>query len=616
MAYRPFCPRAATLFAFAATAYLTACGGSATGSGSSALPMTMSLPVSSIDVEQDGNLMPSVAVTVSNAPGTVTTTVTGLPAGISAQVTQSGTTPMVMFSGGPGVAAGTYTATVTAVSGTQTVSQPLSVVNDVVSVVNASVDTSLGVNGNLEQFMATSFQIAQWTGDIFGSGSTAAARESELTNIGAQHLRMQVVAGGMPMVSNTGTAADWDFSTLDTTVQPVLASADHSPEFQIATAPAWMCDSNGDLKVAAHAQDFAVYAANLVRYYNKGGFDWGGQHFQSPSGTPITWWGIFNEYNVNGLSAADYVTLYNTVVPEMLAVDPTIRFSALEFSDWGLGTADGGDPMVYLPAFLAGANAGGVNTQVDVLSTHFYGTCNQKDTDTTLFAQPPLFAQNIAYFYKALATRPDLQNTQVWVTENNVNADYSDANGMSTCNPGQVFVADQRGTSAFFAAWRPLVFSLLGKAGNRALYHWAYSGDQQYGEVDADSNTYLSYWVDQELAKFFPSAPEQTGEEILQLSSTDATTVETLAVKSSDGTLRIMVVDYAVKNANDNNGTGAPRTVAVELSGLGSFSTAALLTIDANTSVTSGPSATSITPSSRIPITLGGYGVAFLTLKP
>ena len=86
----------------------------------------------------------------------------------------------------------------------------------------------------------------------------------------------------------------------------------------------------------------------------------------------------------------------------------------------------------------------------------------------------------------------------VWVTENNVNADYEGNNGMSTCNPNQVFVDDHRGTSAFFAAWRPcaICFRQLGKVGNQALYHWQrYYGDRQYGEVDKSGLApYLSYW--------------------------------------------------------------------------------------------------------------------------
>ena len=41
-----------------------------------------------------------------------------------------------------------------------------------------------------------------------------------------------------------------------------------------------------------------------------------------------------------------------------------------------------------------------------------------------------------------------------------------------------------------------------------------------------------------------------------------------------------------------------------------------LLTIDARTNVASGPSETPVTPSARMTISLDGYAVAFLTLKP
>jgi hypothetical protein len=420
----------------------------------------------------------------------------------------------------------------------------------------------------------------------------------------------------MAMATNTGAASDWDFTILDQTVQPVLASADHSPEFQIATAPAWMCFSNGQLDVTNHVKDFAAYAANLVRYYNKGGFDWGGTHFQSPSNYPITWWGIFNEPNGNGITADQYVTIYDTVVPAMLAVDPTIKLSAVEYSDYGLGTGDGGDPMTYLPTFLAAASADGVNTQVNVVSTHFYSSCNQSDPDTALMNTVPQFAANVSYFYQELQTRPDLAHVPVWVTENNVNADYEGANGMSTCNPNQVFVDDHRGTSAFFAAWRPYVFSQLGKVGNQALYHWDYDADQQYGEVDPSGNTYLSYWVDQALASIYPSTPASPGPSILELSATDTTMVETLATKNADGSVTVMVDDHAVASPTDNNGGGAARTVIVDVSSLGNFNSASLLSINAASSASSAPVPVAVTPASRMTVSLAGYGVAWLVLKP
>jgi hypothetical protein len=593
--------------------FMVGCGGANHGT-----PTAVTMQATPILLPQDGAAV-QVPITIVSYDAHAQVTFSNLPALVEATyaIGPIGPSGTLTFTASSATPAGTYTSTVLVSSASLSASTTFTLVIAPVVKVSSTVDTTLGVKGKLEQFMATSFQIFQYTGEIFGTGATATARVQELTNLGAQHNRMQVIAGGMPMVSNAGTAADWDFTTLDTTAQPVLASGDHSPEFQIGTAPVWMCDSQGHLLVAAHAKDFAAYAANLVRYYNKGGFDVGSTHFQSSSTYPIVWWGIFNEYNLNGLSATDYVTLYNATVPAMLAVDPTIKISALEFSDFGLGSGGPGDPMQFLPAFLAPANAGGVKAQVDVLSTHFYGTCNQTDTDANLFVQVPVFAQNLNYFYKELASRPDLANTQVWVTENNVNADFSGASGKSTCNPSQTFVTDQRGTSAFFAAWRPYVFSQLGKAGNRALYQWEYAADKQYGEVDSTSNFFLSYWVDRTLANMFPSTPTSPGPDILSLTSTDSSSIETLATKSAiDGSVRVMIVDLAVHAPTDNNGTGVPRTVIVDTSSLGTFGAASVLTIDASTSVTNGPTGAGVSPSARIPVMLNGYGTAFVTLTP
>jgi hypothetical protein len=177
-------------------------------------------------------------------------------------------------------------------------------------------------------------------------------------------------------------------------------------------------------------------------------------------------------------------------------------------------------------------------------------------------------------------------------------------------------VDDHRGTSAFFAAWRPYVFSQLGKVGNQALYHWAYDGDQQYGEVDGSGNTYLSYWVDQALAAIYPAAPGSAGQNILELNATDTTTVETLATKNADGSVTVMVDNHAVGSASDNNGSGAPRTVIADISGLGSFSSASELSINATSSASSAPAAVAVTPAARMTIVVPGYGVTWLMLKP
>jgi hypothetical protein len=597
------------------------CGGGSSTSSSQAT-VSVSLGGTTLVMPQDGTAATlPVNVTVTGAGGSANVTVSDLPEGVTAQFSAVGGGPSgtLTFTGSAntGTSSGTYTPTVQAtLTGGQSSTQSFTLVIAVVAKVGNAPDSTLGVNGRLEQFMATSFYVSAWDGDFFGSNPIPL--ENTMTALGTQHIRLQIsTPEGVPMLTNTGTASDWDFSIIDRTVQPVLASADHSPELQLAMAPPWMCFSNGQMDVTNHAHDFAAYAANMVRYYNKGGFDWGGTHFQSPSNYPITWWGIFNEPNNDGVnvSAAQYTALYNIVVPAMLAVDPTIKFSALEFSDWGLGSGGSSDPMTWLPVFLAPANAGGVKTHVDILSTHLYSSCNQTDTDDAVFNSIPAFAANVRYFYQALAARPDLASLPVWVTENNVNAD-SNNNGMSGCNPGQVFVDDHRGTSAFFAAWRPCVFSQLGKAGNQALYQWVYSADQQNGEVDTSGNTYLSYWVDKSLASYFPSTPGALGPNILTLSTTDPYTVETLATESSTGAVTVMVADRAVHATTDNNGNGDPRTIIVDLSSLGSFSSASLLTIDAATSASAEPAAVSITPATRMTITLPGYGVALLKLMP
>jgi hypothetical protein len=132
--------------------------------------------------------------------------------------------------------------------------------------------------------------------------------------------------------------------------------------------------------------------------------------------------------------------------------------------------------------------------------------------------------------------------------------------------------------------------------------------------VDYNSgNIYLSYWVDQALGQAFPSAAPPS---ILALTATDTSTVEVLTTKNSDGSVVIMVADRAVHAASDNNGTGDPRTVVVDVSALGKFSSATTLTLDANTNIATGPSPVAVPFTPQMTIALGGYGVTFLTLKP
>jgi hypothetical protein len=409
---------------------------------------------------------------------------------------------------------------------------------------------------------------------------------------------LQGISQGVPQT----TANTWDFTVLDDVTQPVLGVGDHSPEFQIAVAPAFMYDANHNFLDPSYAT-FAAYAQNLVRYYNTGGFtSVDGVFHVSPSSYPIAWWGIYNEPNFNKLDSGPYTQLYNKVVPKMQAVDPYLKFAALELGDY-TGLAN-----TFMPAFVTGVTA-----HVDVLATHFYSSCNQKDSDAQVFSTIPDFVSEVGDIYAQMQTNPALTSVPVWVTENNVNADFSDPNGNSTCHPDQKFVTDLRGSSAFFAAWRPYVFSQLGKARAQALYHWDFDADKQFGEVDYSTGAVqLSYWVDYWLERMFPSPP---GAELLSYMTTDTSDIEVLPVVNGDGSVVVMVANYAVKSSGDNNGPGAPRTILIDTTALGNFGSGSLLTIDANTNVASGPVASAVTPAPQISVTLNGYGVAFLTLK-
>jgi hypothetical protein len=504
--------------------------------------------------------------------------------------------PWIVPANQPQTPAGTYNVTINATNNVSSGSAALTLeVNIVAALYPISSAPPTYPIQTLNTFMTTSFQPASWTDQFFIQNPGATAT---LNSLQPQHIRMQVVERDIPQT----TATTWDFSYLDGIVNPILSVADHSPEFQIARGPDFMYDSTGQNFLDPTYQQFAGFAANLVQYYNTGGFtDAGGVFHKSSSSYPITLWGIYNEPNINGLTAAQYVSLYNTVVPAMQAVDPTLKFSAVELADFGT------EPQTYLPTFVANVTA-----HVDVVSTHFYSTCNQKDTDQTIFDSITNYLPHISYIYSQLQTNPALANVPVWMTENNVNADYDKGGGISACN-GTPFVTDQRGTSAFFAAWRPTVFSKLAQVGVHALYHWDFNADAQYGEVNGSNDqTYLSYWVDYWLSRYYASPP---GAQILPMADPDTATVEILPTQYSDGSVVIMVANHAVQNPADNNGPGDPRTVIVDVSALGSFSTASALTLDATTNITTGPSPVTLTPAARMSVTLNGYGVTFLTLK-
>jgi hypothetical protein len=464
--------------------------------------------------------------------------------------------------------------------------------------VQATVTVNSTTSGPFDLAMSTSFQPAEWDYTFFQQFPGA------LTPLGAlnpSHIRLQGISQGVPQTAPTA----WNFNVLDAITQPVLGVGDHSPEFQIAKAPPFMYgnnNSNGTFSDLTF-QQFAGYAQNLVRYYNTGGFKPpGGSALVSPSypGRTITWWGIYNEPSINNnLDATEYTTMYNALVPAMQAVDPNIKFVGLE--------------MCCSSENWAATFAANVNAQVDAVASHYYSSCNQKDTDTQVMGTVPGFAASVQSIRGYLAPNPNLANVPIWITENNVNADFNSGNGMSACNPGQTFVDDLRGSDAFFAAWRPYVFSQVGKAGVQLLYHWDFDADPQFGELnEATGQTQLSYWVDYWLGQMFPPG---SGARLLNFTNTNNAEVEVLPVMNPDGSVVVLVSNHAVASAVDNNGRGLDGSVTVNLSGLGPFTTASLVTFDSTTSPINGPTQVAISPASPITLTLNGYSSALFKLK-
>jgi hypothetical protein len=542
----------------------------------------------------------------SGATGSVTISASGLPTGLTATFIQFGSSSsgsVTFATSSTPAAAGTYTITLSATDGTVTATTTVAVTVPVMLTVTSTIDTASAFSGHLQQFMSTNVLPNPQSDAFFYSYPST-------TNIAALnplHVRIQPNPAVIPWMTNSPTpvSTDWSFANLDITVQPMLTFGDYSPVFQIAEAPPFLNDQYGHfISNATNLALLTTYAQNLVRYYNtSAGFTYAGKTFVSPSGHHITWWEIFNEPNINNVTDAQYVSMYNMLVPAMLAIDPTLKFVAISLSDYS------GQPQSYLPGLVLPTASGGLNAQIDAVSTHIYGTCNQAATDASLFSGIGAFVTDINYFHSELAKRSDLANVPVWVNENDVNS--------QGCYP---YTGDLRGTSLFFTAYRPLTFTQFGKASSQAFYQFPFEGNTDYGEVNSSSShRTLAYWTDYWLERTFPWDGVSTGSTIYVTTTTESTpTVAILAVRNADNSVSMMVTDYAAANVADDNGAGAPRLVYVNLTALGTFSSATEVDLNSGTSPTAGPTNSAITPPSNgtLTLTMSGYGTSMFVLKP
>jgi hypothetical protein len=596
------------------------------GCGAGSPPQAVTITLSSTSITAPaGSTSPPLTVTVLRAPGdtnSVSLSVSETEALVTSQIVQPGrgNSGTITFAASSISAPGTIPITVSATEGgpVDSVNVSLTVLSAPVKVnvdLSPAVNTNLGFGGQMQTMMNTQFQAAEWAQSFFPSVPSAT---TTLANLHPQHIRVYTNSLGIPERADKS----WDFTVLNATLEPVIGVGDKSINLVLVEGPPGMCTNIGPNCVLQpqNYADFAKYAARMVQYYNTTtGFtdDNGVQHVHS-SFTPITYWSIYTIPDLVGMTPAQYADLYNQTVTAMQNAGSLVplKFVALELS----GDIDAND---YAPGFL---NA--VTAQIDVVAQQDYAVCGWFNTDAVaMSAVPDSFAQFAQDFANIVATNPKLSNAVLWMTENNVDADFQ---GSGCSNP---FEIDPRGTSAFFAAWRPYVFSQWAQAGSHMLVHSDFVQDAStmslmYAEVTyATGQPYLSYWVDYHLGRYFPwCAPDEpatwcTAQPVSILTWTtsepaDAQTVEIFATRNTDGSVVVMAANHAVNAPNDDNGPGAPRTVVVDLSQLGNFSSATELTIDANTNVASGPAAASVTPAAQMTINMGGYGVTFLKLVP
>jgi hypothetical protein len=586
----------------------------------------VALPEGFVTVAQDGVATSFDVSLFGDAAGSeaaVDFPIVPLPANVSMTKTRSGpTTETITLTATRAAAAGDHPVTITAkndFTGATSEPVPFTLVVAIAVRVDTAPDTTLGVGGQLQEVASTAFQPASF--------QTFIPNTSALAAMHPPHPLVQIF---QPVQSSDGT---WDFTTLNEFVQTLETVSTEGPELQIFSPPLWppeALDATGkfDFSKPANVQHFADYCANLVRYYNQGGFTYEGQPIVNPAGADlhVTWWGILGDFNYQDTSTSIYPGIYNEAVAEMLAVDPNIKISALEFSD-----SQATPPQMFLPGFLEPADSGGVDQQVDAVSVHMYATSRQGVSDWGLFQSVAPYGQDVAAIREMLqARRHDLGNPPVWITQSNVDSNTPNDAGLSNTT-GEPFVKDLRGTSPFFAAWAPYMFSQLGQHGAAAFTHWNYTAghdpgnpasslDQQNAEINYDTGQkYLSYWVDLALAQTYPPGANPS---ILGTSSTDdpsKPSVDVL-VTQSGSKIVVMFEDIAAQDALDANATGAfPRTVIVDLQlFMPTPFSATRLTIDGLTDPNGGPTTmTEPFPADwRVPLRLDGYGVAFLTLTP
>jgi hypothetical protein len=447
--------------------------------------------------------------------------------------------------------------------------------------------------------------------------------QAKLNTLHAPLVRLHIGDDGGPDAEPQPelTQNQWNFTNMNVLVDEIFASG-QEPLLNMKFAPDWQwsCYPNTQTGRAGTVRDtsfqeYAQYMARIVRYYNKGTMTSAtGQVITNPAGTThkITWWEPWNEPDLNnetpcapatgnGLTPQQYVTMWNAVIPAMLAVDPTLKFVGPATAGSQFGSSTGGTNNQYVDLLMANATH-----KPDAISFHGYGYWDNTVSDKWIFdgdnTEPTAHCcggiTDLVYGVKAIHTK--FPSVPVWLTEVNVNADWGDD-------------THARPWSELGAAWWASAFSQLAPLNVGIIHQYLIAESPQFGMIDTNTgNPFMVYYVTQLLNGGFPQ-----GSTILSTSSTQHD-VQSLAVQKPDGTISVLLVNRQIGTSTSNCGTGGlPITVNVALQGVTATSVSVQqldkTNVNCSTKVATAPKTVALDPN-NMTVTFPGYGMAIVTI--
>ncbi len=478
-----------------------------------------------------------------------------------------------------------------------------------------TLDVTLGAKTPSTMGLGTNIQ--GWSDLAPTNGPRAAVAQRLLAGWKPQMVRVHVgFRGETPISAPEETRDVWDFTSLDNIITS-LRALNLTYFLDIRTAPPWMYDNTGHLPVANFPL-FARYMAQIVGWYNKGGFtDSAGVAHPSSHHDWVKTWEIWNEpksgwdiptkapgYNPAAapwMQPEVYAALYDTTVTAMREVDPSILTGGPALNSYPDDS--------YFAIFLQNVTA-----PLDFFSFHFYAEYDPKNPDQHLLDAVTgdrflTRLMNVQAYEKQY--RPGKPPIPIWITELGI-------------NESSLAARDPRGTAPIAYAFLADTLTTAFTHGVQQIDQFCLASDLQLGLMDNKSNAiYRPYGFYQTFTQQFPSGSTL----ITTPKAVDAASGLTLlAMVAPDGkSLRVLVGNIKVAHPTDVNGAGVAKNIRLLLKGtvaghaIDTAHPAQVWRFDATTPATLTPAPTSFTPltDGSLPAvqgTLTGYGALIFSV--